>query len=69
MQNLRLKKVIKLSIENEIKEIESLLTEKLNQLLNLYKEKRALEEFIKEKNLSDEFLEYRKTFYKNRGWK
>ena len=57
-----------MTIENEIKEIESLLTEKLNQLLNLYKEKRALEEFMKEKNLSDEFLEWRKMFYQNRGW-
>jgi len=57
------------TIENEVKEIEFLLNEKLNQLLNLFKEKRALEEFIKEKSLSDEFSEWRKDFYQNRKWK
>jgi len=57
------------TIENEIKELENLLNEKLSQLLSLYKEKRALEEFIKEKSLSDEFSEWRKDFYQNRKWK
>ena len=58
-----------MTIENEIKELENLLNEKLSQLLSLYKEKRALEEFIKEKSLSDEFSEWRKDFYQNRKWK
>ncbi len=58
-----------MTIEDEIKELENLLNKKLSQLLNLYKEKRALEEFIKEKNLSDEFSEWRKIFYQNRRWK
>lgn len=57
------------SIEDELKELESHLTEKLNQLLNLYKEKKALEEFVKEKKLSDEFSEWRKMFYQNKMWR
>ncbi len=61
--------MIKITIENEIKEVEALLNEKFSQLLNLYKEKRALEEFIKDKKLTDEYTEWRKVFYQNRRWK
>ncbi len=57
------------TIEEELKEIETLLLSKLNQLLNLYKEKRSLEEFVKEKGLTDEYRVWRNIFYHNRNWK
>ncbi len=56
-------------IEEELKEIETLLISKLNQLLNLYKEKRSLEEYVKEKGMTDDYLIWRDVFYRNRGWK
>lgn len=58
-----------MALDDEIKGLETLLTSKLNQLLNLYKEKRALEEFIKEKGLTNEYDGWRRCFYQNRGWK
>lgn len=56
-------------IEDEIKDLEANLTIKFNQLLNLYKEKRSLEEFVKENKMSDDYNEWRKIFYQNRSWK
>lgn len=57
-----------MSIEDEIKEIEIALTSKLNQLINLYKEKKSLEEFIREQKLTYEYDKWRPKFYNDRKW-
>ncbi len=56
-------------IEKDVKEVSIKLKSKLNELKNLYKESQCYKAFLRAKNLDDEYLEFRKEFYKNRKWK
>lgn len=56
-------------IEKDVKEVSIKLKSKLNELKNLYKESQCYKAFLKDKKLDEEYLEFRKDFYKNRKWK
>ncbi len=68
-----IKKVIKISrmeeIEKDVRDVSTKLKVKLNELKNLYKENQCYKEFLKDKKLDEEYLEFRKEFYRNRKWK
>ncbi len=56
-------------IERDVRDISVKFRSKLNELKNLYKEAQCYKAFLRAKKLDEEYLEFRKEFYRNREWR
>ena len=58
-----------MNVDEEIHDLQEKFKCKLNYLKNIHKENKCYKAFLRTKKLDEEYLEFRKEFYRNREWR